>query len=91
MSSEQWAQIYQEIKRREKPSTYLTRNKMKDVLGFTVREHREYVDDVESYPYMRDDWIQEFGKPKRCEFTIRLDFYDEQKRLMFLLKYGPGE
>ena len=56
-------------------------------LGFTVREHREYVDDLESYPYMDDDWIQQFGKPKRCEVTIRLDFDDEQRKLMFMMKW----
>lgn len=44
--------------------------KMKDKLGFTVREHREW---TEQKGYITD---------------IRLDFYNEPKRTMFLLKYS---
>jgi hypothetical protein len=44
--------------------------RMKDKLGFTVREHREW---TEQRGYMTD---------------IRLDFYNEPKRTMFLLKYS---
>jgi hypothetical protein len=28
---------------------------------------------------------------KNSEHTVRLDFYDEAKRTMFLLKYGNGQ
>ena len=28
---------------------------------------------------------------KKHMTTVRLDFYDEQKRTMFLLKYGNGQ
>jgi hypothetical protein len=43
---------------------------MKDKLGFTVREHRE--------------WTEQRGSM----VDIRLDFYNEPKRTMFLLKYS---
>jgi hypothetical protein len=52
----------------------LIREKMKTVLGFTVRRHREWADDPN------------FGKfPVE---TICLDFYNEPKRTMFLLRYS---
>lgn len=54
----------------------LIREKMKVVLGFVVRKHRE--------------WIPEKGYDGygNWEETIKLDFYDESKRTMFLLKYS---
>jgi hypothetical protein len=55
------------------PSIMLIRSKMKDVLGFTDRQHREWVPKMDGGYY--DD-------------TIRLDFYNEPKRTMFLLKYS---
>ena len=98
MLPQQWAEILDKIKQREKPSVYLSRAKMKDVLGFTVREHREYVKDQDYVrsPQDDDDWSNPFAgganwyEGKHCEHTVRLDFYDEQKRTMFLLKYGNG-
>jgi hypothetical protein len=96
MSPSQWDRILERIKQKEKPSVYLSRAKMKDVLGFTVREHREYVKDPD-YVRPPDDgeWFNftDLGwyEGKRSEHTIRLDFYDEQKRTIFLLKYGNGQ
>jgi hypothetical protein len=49
---------------------------MKDVLGFTVREHNEYHE-----PTSEDDL------PPHT-YTIRLDFYNERKYTMFLLKFS---
>jgi hypothetical protein len=95
MLPNEWAAVLDKIKQREKPSVYLSREKMKDVLGFTVREHREYVkdpnyvrppDDGEWFNHSQLGWYE----GKNSEHTIRLDFYDEQKRTMFLLKYGNG-
>ena len=45
MTPRQWNSVLERIKQREKPSVYLSRAKMKTVLGFTVRDHREYVKD----------------------------------------------
>ena len=94
MTPEQWNSVWENIKQRERPSVYLSRVKMKEVLGFTVREHREYVKDPD---YVKspeaDDIFGEMGwyEGKRNLHTVRLDFYDEQKRTMFLLKYGNGQ
>jgi hypothetical protein len=96
MSPSQWNTVLANIKQRERPSVYLSREKMKDVLGFTVRDHREYVKDPD---YVRstqdkDDWsyMEPAGwfEGKVNVHTVRLDFYDDQKRTMFLLKYGNG-
>jgi hypothetical protein len=43
------------------------------VLGFTVREHKEFVPKMDGGYY---------------DFEIHLDFYSENKRTMFLLKFS---
>lgn len=94
MTPSEWQQILEKIKQKEKPAVYLMRSKMKEVLGFTVREHREYVKDPD---YVKspeaDELFGEMGwyEGKRSLHTVHLDFYDEQKRTMFLLKYGNGQ
>ena len=95
MRSEQWGTVLERIKQREKPSVYLSREKMKETLGFTVRDHREYVKDP-NYVKLPStgEWHElELGwyEGKTNVHTVRLDFYDEQKRTMFLLKYGNGQ
>jgi len=96
MSPEQWGTVLEHIKQREKPSVYLSREKMKEVLGFTVRDHREYVKDPNYVRPLDDsDWsyMQPAGwfEGKTNVHTVRLDFYDEPKRTMFLLRYGNGQ
>ena len=56
-------------------SVILIREKMKSVLGCTVRKHREWMKDPN------------FGN-RYPVYTICLDFYNEPKRIMFLLKYS---
>ena len=96
MSPGQWDSVLDRIKQREKPSVYLSRSKMKEVLGFTVRDYREYVkdpdyvkrpDNGEWYNMEAAGWFE--GKINVR--TVRLDFYDDQKRTMFLLRYGNGQ
>lgn len=77
MRPDEWEKILYVIKTKEKPSTYLSRTKMREVLGFTVRNHRDY-DKSDPYDY-------------HYAHTVRLDFYDEKMRTMFLLKYGNGQ
>ena len=59
MEPRQWAAILERIKQTEKPSVYLSRTKMKEVLGFTVRDHREYVKDPDYVrrPQDKDEWF----------------------------------
>ena len=58
-------------------STLLIREKMKQRLGFTIREHSEWVH------YKKPD-----GGYKELVHQIHLDFYSEPKRTMFLLRYS---
>jgi hypothetical protein len=96
MQPEQWRRVLERIKQREKPSVYLSRSRMKEVLGFTVRDHREYVKDTDYVrPAVGGEWynmhVEGWYEGKTDVHTVRLDFYDEQKRTMFLLKYGNGQ
>jgi hypothetical protein len=81
ISKEIWTKIRDQISKTYPPSVLLIRNRMREVLGFTVREHEEWVDsdvDVNDVGY-RCKW---------CITSIHLDFYDKPKRTMFLLKYS---
>jgi hypothetical protein len=81
LSVEQWKEILSSITKIYPPSVLLISNIMKEKLGFTVRWHEEWFDrNVES----RD---MGYGTKYRQE-TIHLDFYNEPKRTMFLLKYS---
>ena len=95
MSPGAWDSILEKIKSREKPSVYLSGSKMKEVLGFTVRDHREYVKDPDyvKLPSTGEWYDLELGwyEGKMNVHTVRLDFYDDQKRTMFLLRYGNGQ
>jgi hypothetical protein len=97
MRPEQWNTVLEHIKQREKPSVYLSREKMKETLGFTVRDYREYVKDPNYVRRPQDDneWFNMepsgWFEGKMNVHTVRLDFYDDQKRTMFLLKYGNGQ
>ena len=81
LSEKTWADIYNDIAKNYPPSVLLIRHKMREVLGFTVRRH--------------DEWFKRDVDPKDVSYgtayrieTIHLDFYNEPKRTMFLLKYS---
>lgn len=81
LSVEQWKEIRSSITNTYPPSVLLISNTMKEKLGFTVRYHEEWIDrNVES----RD---MGYGT-KYMRETIHLDFYNDPKRTMFLLKYS---
>jgi hypothetical protein len=70
-----WRKIRDNLKTRHPSSHLLIRSKMRERLGFTVREHRAWVNgrsDQEGY----------------YQDQVHLDFYDERKRSLFLLTYG---
>lgn len=66
----EWQKINIEIAKHYPRSVWMVRTKMRKVLGFMPREHRE--------------WNEERG----YRTMMHLDFYDENQRTMFLLKYG---
>jgi hypothetical protein len=77
----QWLKIYNQIAKEHPPSVLLVRNRMRDVLGFTSRTHEEWINqevDIKDIHY---------GTRFRIT-TIHLDFYNEPKRTMFMLKYS---
>jgi hypothetical protein len=69
----EWDDILDKIKKDNPPSVWMIREKMKRKLGFTTREHRDFV------PKMSGGY---YGT------VIYLDFYDERYRSLFLLRYG---
>lgn len=73
LSQSQWRDLYNRLKKDVPMSTLLIRSRMRSVLGFTPRDHSKWNSDHTNV------WK---------EYTVELDFYDEGKRLMFLLRYG---
>ena len=81
LSEKAWLKIYNQIAKEYPPSVLLIRDKMRSVLGFTSRTHEEWLD---SHVDIND---VSYGTKWRIT-TIHLDFYNEPKRTMFLLKYS---
>ena len=88
LSTQQWGKIKSLLtdEYKDTPSVMLIRSKMREVLGFTVRDHK--------------NWIAYSDTPPESEFTtlittragyleksVMLDFYQESMRTLFLLKY----
>lgn len=73
LSTAQWTTLKQRMKKDYPASVFLLRTKMKDTLGFVVREYEEWNVDSGMWSRNRD---------------VRLDFYNEPKRTMFILKYS---
>lgn len=73
LSVNQWQAIRKQLQEEYPKTVFMLRSKMRDVLGFTVREHKEFVPKPDGGYY---------------DFEIHLDFYSENKRTMFLLKFS---
>lgn len=73
LTRSQWEDILSQIKKDYPKSVWMVRSRMKTVLGFTTREHREW----------REDYVSMVPNT-----MMHLDFFDESKRTMFLLKYS---
>lgn len=73
LTIDQWQQIRTDLHTEHPKSVFMLKNKMRAVLGFTVREHNEWV------PKMDGGF---------SNHSIRLDFYNERKYTMFILKYS---
>lgn len=73
LNEKQWAKLHTRLSQDNHSSVMLIRTKMRSVLGFTVRRHRE--------------WQQDMGGSYPIDL-IHLDFYNEPKRTMFMLKYS---
>ena len=73
LTVDQWKHIRTELQTEHPRTVFMLRDKMKRILGFTVREHTAWV-----------------PKPDGgySDYQIHLDFYSENKRTMFLLKFS---
>ena len=81
LSMKSWNTIYHLIAKEYPPSVLLIREKMKNVLGFTPGTHEEWFDvavDIKNIRYTTKFQIT----------NVHLDFYNDPKRTMFLLKYS---
>ena len=99
MHPKTWSQIRQKL-HKEYPPSYFFRSKMKERLGFSIREHnawilnKDYDKEYRDYQDARDsanpvDIL--LSIPPERGYTrreVHLDFYSENKRTMFLLKYS---
>ena len=83
LTNKQWQCIKEELRVEYPMSVFQIRSKMKTHLGFTVREHQEWVKvDFNVLPFGLS------ANGQRLECSIHLDFYNERKYTMFLLKYS---
>lgn len=73
LTTGQWKKIREELHTEYPKTVFMLRNKMKQVLGFTVREHKAFIQKPDGGYY---------------DLQIHLDFYSENKRTMFLLKWS---
>jgi hypothetical protein len=81
LSEGAWLKIYNRIAKEYPPSVLLVRDRMREVLGFTSRRHEEWFKrnvDKRDVGYGTNYLVR----------SIHLDFYNEPKRTMFLLKYS---
>ena len=96
LTTSQWDQILKEL-HTEYPPSYFLRWKMREKLGFTVREHKAWIENKE-YGRQHKLWsvwdpnttMHSLAEPGRghSEMQIHLDFYSEPKRSFFLLKFS---
>jgi len=77
MTERQWAKLKDKIVEDYGRTTILISWRLRDTLGFTIREYRDYSPGQAQKEYPFDNWT-----------NIRLDFWDEQLHTMFLLKYS---
>ena len=65
---DQWQRIRAELHTEHPKSVFMLKSKMRTVLGFTVREHQEWVEVKEEF-YKEPDWLnpgqEGFYKNKR--------------------------
>jgi hypothetical protein len=78
LDPDQWQKIYHRLVNEHPPSVMLIRSRMREVLGFTVRNHSEWVEqgkNANGQAYGQTlDWF--------C-----LDFYNDAMESWFHLKY----
>lgn len=72
ISHRQYENLLTQLRKDYPPSATLVRSKMKEKLGFTPREYKDWDKDLNRY----------------AKYCIMLDFYSEKKRTWFIMKYS---
>lgn len=80
LTTGQWKQIRMQLKEEHPTSVFMLRERMRIVLGFTVRDHQQWIAKPET---AGDD--MNYGY---YQMQIHLDFYSEKKHTMFLMKFS---
>jgi len=97
LTTRQWRNIRNELHQEHPKSVLMLRSRMKQVLGFTVREHSGYrmrtARELEDYDRSDNVWHEsesdrKFHRLHIMDNFIALDFYHERKYTMFLLKFS---
>ena len=78
----EWHRILEKIKQEHPPSTYLISGKMRERLGFTVREHKSWIDTTPTELVGTGYNTGHYAKTQIC-----LDFYNDASESWFRLKY----
>jgi hypothetical protein len=76
LSETSWEQLREKLRENYPLSALIIQEKTKRVLGFTIRRHQPPLQGMDV-----DEW-------QRNRNIVFLDFYDEQKKFMFMLKYS---
>lgn len=78
-----WAHLKTRLEKDYSPSVTKIRWKMKEVLGFTTRDHQEFIRYWDhSTPAQRANGDHGYKD------SVYLDFFDDAKRTLFMLKYS---
>ena len=73
LTPDQWKKIREQLHEEYPRTVFMLRNKMREVLGFTVRDHKAFIPKMDGGYY---------------DLQVHLDFYSEKKRTMFLMKFS---
>lgn len=80
LTEDEWRGLEKRLRVDHPPSVFLSKEKMRRVLGFTPRTHQDWI----THQNRSSTW-------KQRVVNVHLDFFDNSQRTMFLLKYGNGK
>ena len=91
LAPSKWYKLQELLRTQYPQSVMLISSRMRDVLGFTVRQHKKLVRSKshnQELPIREAEHYETVIHLEHYETVIHLDFWNEPKRTMFLLKYG---
>jgi hypothetical protein len=93
----QWNKIKNLLQQEHPRTVFMLRERMKKVLGFVPRDHRGYrmrtakeiaEYDMSDHMFYDNEIDRRFHRLHKHEQMVCLDFYNERKYTMFLLKFS---